>query len=115
MVLKLVTLNNMAKLNMPPSLLPGRVFINFLSGDSEFQAEALQTTNAFRKTHSVQPMRLSAELCHQATEYAKKIAGLGSLQHDFDTVRQLDEGENLAMGCKQYGVPLTAKEAITNW
>lgn len=48
-------------------------------------------------------------------EYAKKIANMGSLQHDFIAVKNLDEGENLAMGCKQFGVPLTAKEAITNW
>ena len=60
-------------------------------------------------------MKLSPELSLQAKKYAEKIASMGSLQHDYDAVKHLDEGENLAMGCKQYGVPLTAKEAITNW
>ena len=83
--------------------------------DKEFDEEAVATTNAFRKIHRALPISLSPELSRQAKEYATRIANMGSLQHDLETVRQLDEGENLAMGCKQYGVPLTAKEAITNW
>ena len=84
-------------------------------GDKEFEDEAVTTTNFFRKIHRALPMKLSPELSLQAKKYAEKIASMGSLQHDYDAVKHLDEGENLAMGCKQYGVPLTAKEAITNW
>lgn len=86
-----------------------------LQSDKEFEDEAVITTNAFRKIHRALPMKLSPELSLQAKKYAERIANMGSLQHDYDAVKQLDEGENLAMGCKQYGVPLTAKEAITNW
>ena len=84
-------------------------------GEKEFEEEAVITTNALRKIHRALPMKLNPELSRQAKEYAEKIASMGSLQHDVDAVRQLDEGENLAMGCKQFGVPLSAKEAITNW
>lgn len=83
--------------------------------EKEFEEEAVITTNALRKIHRALPMKLNPELSRQAKEYAEKISSMGSLQHDVDAVRQLDEGENLAMGCKQFGVPLTAKEAITNW
>lgn len=86
-----------------------------LQSDKEFEDDAVTTTNAFRKIHRALPMKLSPELSLQAKKYAEKIASMGSLQHDYVAVKHLDEGENLAMGCKQYGVPLTAKEAITNW
>lgn len=84
-------------------------------GDQQFQDEALSTINEFRKIHRSFNVTTSSELSRQATEYAKKIANMGSLQHDLTAVKNLDEGENLAMGCKQFGVPLSAKEAITNW
>lgn len=84
-------------------------------GDQQFQDEALSTINEFRKIHRSFNVTTSSELSRQATEYAKKIANMGSLQHDLIAVKNLDEGENLAMGCKQFGVPLSAKEAITNW
>jgi len=83
--------------------------------DQQFQDEALSTINEFRKIHRSFNVSTSSELSRQAMEYAKKIANMGSLQHDFIAVKNLDEGENLAMGCKQFGIPLTAKEAITNW
>ena len=86
-----------------------------LLGDQEFEMEALATTNAFRKIHRALPIKLNQNLSLEAKKYAERIASMGSLQHDYDAVKHLDEGENLAMGCKQYGVPLTAKEAITNW
>ncbi|XP_068724150.1 uncharacterized protein [Montipora capricornis] len=83
--------------------------------DEEFEKEAVATVNEFRKIHRAFDITLSPELSRQAREYAKKIANMGSLQHDLEAVKELDEGENLAMGCKQFGVPLTAREAITNW
>ncbi|PFX24938.1 uncharacterized protein LOC111330941 [Stylophora pistillata] len=86
-----------------------------MQSDEEFEMEALGTTNAFRKIHRALPIKLDPKLNLEARKYAERIAGMGSLQHDYDAVRQSDEGENLAMGCKEYGVPLTAKEAITNW
>ena len=85
------------------------------AGDEEFEKEAVATVNEFRKIHRAFDITLSPELSRQAREYAKKIANMGSLQHDLEAVKELDEGENLAMGCKQFGVPLTAREAITNW
>ena len=85
------------------------------TGETEFEDEALSITNAFRKIHRALPIKLSPEMSRQAKQYAERIASMGSLQHDYAAVKQLDEGENLVMGCKQIGVPLTAKEAITNW
>lgn len=83
--------------------------------DKEFEDEAVTFANGLRKIHLAPPIKLNPELNREAKEYAERIASMGSLQHDLDVIKHLDEGENLAMGCKQYGVPLTAREAIRNW
>ncbi|EDO40545.1 predicted protein, partial [Nematostella vectensis] len=84
-------------------------------GDAEFEEEALLTHNNFRQVHNAPPMTLNRELSLQAKGYAEKIANLGALQHSSSGERGEDVGENLAVGCKSFGVPLTGKEAVTNW
>ena len=83
--------------------------------DGAFEQDALEAHNNFRRVHNAPDMKLNRQLSDQAKVYAQKIANAGALKHSKDAERGSDVGENLAMGCKTSGIPLTGKEAVTNW
>ena len=77
---------------------------------SNFEQDALETHNTFRHIHNAPDMRLDREMCDQAAGYARKIAGLGFLQHSSPGERS-QLGENLAQGSGQ----MSGKQAVTMW
>ena len=85
------------------------------TADSDFEQEALNTHNKYRKTHGVQPMTLDRDLSNQAKAYAQKIANMGQLTHSSQAERGKSVGENLAYSCATNGTPLTGESATKMW
>ncbi|XP_068675365.1 uncharacterized protein [Montipora foliosa] len=83
--------------------------------DSDFEQEALNTHNKYRKVHGVQDMTLDRDLSNQAKAYAQKIANMGQLVHSSQAERGQSVGENLAYACSSNGVPLTGESTTKMW
>lgn len=90
-------------------------FMSICIGDSDFEQEALNTHNKYRKTHGVPDMTLSRDLSNQAKAYAQKIANMGQLMHSSQAERGDSVGENLAYACSSNGTPLTGASATKMW
>ena len=91
------------------------LFMSIEIGDSDFEEDALNSHNNYRKTHGVPEMALSRDLCNQAKAYAQKIANMGQLMHSSEAERGDSIGENLAYACSSNGTPLTGKSATKMW
>eukprot|EP00111_Clytia_hemisphaerica_P008261 TCONS_00024097-protein len=61
---------------------------------SSFDAEGLAAHNKFRSIHGANALRIDTQLSRDCQEYAKVLAGLGTLKHASG-----DFGENLAFKC----------------
>lgn len=82
---------------------------------TDYEQEALEEHNKFRRSHSAPPMKLNKQMSQMAQAYAQKIASMGVLKHSLPNERK-GQGENLAMGCKTGpNGGQTVTEAITNW
>ena len=80
-------------------------------GDSSaFQDEGLAAHNAFRKVHGTAPLKLDPGMSKEAEAYAQLIAKEGKLFHSSSK-----DGENLAMGCNNRNVEVSAGEAVKDW
>lgn len=87
-------------------------FVSF--ADLPLNKQGLAAHNKYRATHSAPAMSLNCELSKQATEYAQKLADLGSLVQSGYSDRP-DQGENLALDCTSGTADGLANEAVTNW
>ena len=79
---------------------------------SEFQKDALNTHNEYRRKHKAPPLQLDSELCNISQKYAEKLARLGRLEHSQNTWNGNELGENIFM-C--YGRPITGKSMTKSW
>lgn len=72
--------------------------------------KALKAHNAYRHLHESPSLRLDREMSEEATQYAKKIAKLGSLDHS-----KTEDGENIATVCRDKNELMTGPEASEIW
>jgi len=77
-----------------------------------YEEEGLIEHNKYRKIHDAPPMKLDSRMTQQAAAYARRLAGMGTLQHSSSSERP-GQGENLAMACGSGG--LSAQRAVEMW
>ena len=75
-----------------------------------FQLSALNAHNLNRRTHGVSSLVLDADMSGEATDYARKIAKDGNLEHS-----GTNDGENIASVCRSKNLLMTGLEATTIW
>ena len=93
--------NNKNQVNLTPA-----------SGN-DFQKEALEQHNIYRRKHHVNDLVLSEELNQIAQNYANKLAATNSFQHSNNSLSNGEPlGENLFM-C--YGMKINGKTMSTDW
>ena len=90
------------------------IVLHYYLLSTDYEQEALNMHNKFRKVHGSQPMTLNKQMCQEAQAYAEKIAASGAMQHSSRQERE-GQGENLSMGCSSSKGGQTATEAVTNW
>ena len=83
-----------------------------LSGFTEFDVEALDSHNKYRKKHHVPPLTLNKDLCKIAQSYAQNLLATRSFEHSKNKYKGNEIGENLYM-CS--GKVATGDMATTDW
>ena len=83
-----------------------------LSGFTQFDIEALDAHNRYRKKHHVPPLTLNKDLCKIAQSYAQKLLATNSFEHSKNKYKGNDMGENLFM-CT--GKVATGDMATDDW
>lgn len=83
-----------------------------LSGYTQFDIEALETHNRYRKKHHVPPLILNKDLCKIAQSYAERLLATNSFNHSKNKYKGNELGENLYM-CS--GKVATGEMATTDW
>jgi len=79
---------------------------------SKFQLDALKTHNSYRRKHKVQTLKLDADLCKRAKEYADFLAKTDTFEHSGDA----DFGENLYWSwSSDPRWKLEGVEPVTSW
>ncbi|XP_039630178.1 uncharacterized protein LOC120542095 isoform X1 [Polypterus senegalus] len=77
---------------------------------AEFETEALECHNAYRKLHGVPALSLSRELCQDAQQWANHLASLGTIQHS-----NSNYGENLYCKWSSNKADATGKDVVDYW
>ena len=80
------------------------------SNGTSFQNEGLEAHNMFRKIHGTPALKLDAGMSKEAEAYAQLVAKEGKLFHSSSK-----DGENLAMGCNDRNLEVSAGEAVKDW
>ncbi|XP_043096863.1 uncharacterized protein glipr2 isoform X2 [Puntigrus tetrazona] len=80
-----------------------------MAGNS-FEAEFLQTHNAYRKQHGAPALTVNAHLCRSAQAWAEHLLSIKTLKHS-----NKDYGENLYYAWSSSGKKLTGHEAVESW
>ena len=83
-----------------------------LSGYTQFDKEALEWHNIYRKKHHAPPLTLNKDLSKIAQSYAEKLCATRSFNHSSNKYKGNELGENLYM-CS--GKVATGEEATTEW
>ncbi|MGH0158475.1 UNVERIFIED_CONTAM: hypothetical protein FKN15_058117, partial [Acipenser sinensis] len=77
---------------------------------SGFEAEVLETHNAYRRQHGAPSLRLDAGLCRESQEWANHLLSLRALQHS-DT----SYGENIWFSWSSDKTDATGEEIVESW
>ena len=85
--------------------------VETISGN-DFQQNALDAHNKYRKKHHVGNLVLSKDLCNIAQKYAESLARSGNFAHSSNTYNGNPLGENL-FAC--YGMKITGKTMTDDW
>ncbi len=85
--------------------------VETISGN-DFQQNALDAHNKYRKKHHVGNLVLSKDLCNIAQKYAESLARTGNFAHSGDSYNGNPMGENL-FAC--YGMKITGKTMTDDW
>ncbi len=72
--------------------------------DSSFEAEFLQTHNAYRKQHGAPPLTINKNLCRSSQAWAEHLLSIKTLKHS-----NKDYGENLYYAWSSSTVNLTGQ------
>ena len=83
-----------------------------LSGYTQFDIDALEIHNKYRKKHHAPALKLNKDLCKIAQGYAERLLATRSFNHSSNKYRGEELGENLYM-CT--GKVATGEEATTEW
>ena len=83
-----------------------------LSGYTQFDIEALEAHNRYRRKHHVPPLALNKDLCKIAQSYAQRLLATNSFEHSQNKYKGNELGENLYM-CS--GKVATGEMATTDW
>ena len=83
-----------------------------LSGYTQFDIEALEAHNKYRRKHHVPPLTLNKDLCKIAQSYAERLLATNSFNHSKNKYKGNEIGENLYM-CS--GKVATGEMATTDW
>ena len=83
-----------------------------LSGFTQFDIEALEAHNKYRRKHHVPPLTLNKDLCKIAQSYAERLLATNSFEHSSNKYKGKEIGENLYM-CS--GKVATGEMATTDW
>ena len=83
-----------------------------LSGFTDFDIEALDAHNKYRRKHHVPPLTLNKDLCKIAQSYAERLLATNSFEHSKNKYKGNEIGENLYM-CS--GKVATGEMATTDW
>ncbi|XP_050965402.1 uncharacterized protein glipr2 [Labeo rohita] len=81
-----------------------------LKADSNFEAEFLQTHNAYRKQHGAPPLTINKNLCRSAQEWAEHLLSIRTLMHSNG-----EYGENVYYAWSSANKKLTGHEAVESW
>uniref|UniRef100_H3AC98 GLI pathosis related 2 n=1 Tax=Latimeria chalumnae TaxID=7897 RepID=H3AC98_LATCH len=88
---------------------PAQVLVKRCCGD-QFEVEALQVHNFYRKQHGAPPLQLNRELCQASQKWADHLLTLKALQHS-DT----SYGENIWYKWSSNVRDVSGKEAVESW
>lgn len=83
-----------------------------LSGFTQFDVEALEAHNYYRRKHHAPPLTLNKDLCKIAQGYAQKLLATKSFEHSKNKYKGNNIGENLYW-CT--GKEATGEMATTDW
>lgn len=83
-----------------------------LSGYTQFDIDALEAHNFYRKRHHAPPLTLNKDLCKIAQNYAQKLLATNTFDHSTNKYNGKSIGENLFY-CK--GKEATGEMATTDW
>uniref|UniRef100_A0A671QZS7 GLI pathogenesis-related 2 n=1 Tax=Sinocyclocheilus anshuiensis TaxID=1608454 RepID=A0A671QZS7_9TELE len=80
--------------------------------DSSFEAEFLQTHNAYRKQHGAPPLTINKNLCRSSQEWAEYLLSISTLMHSSG-----EYGENVYYAWSSASKRLTGqrREAVESW
>ncbi|XP_026104089.1 uncharacterized protein LOC113075622 isoform X1 [Carassius auratus] len=81
-----------------------------LKADSSFEAEFLQTHNAYRRQHGAPPLTINKNLCRSSQEWAEHLLSIRKLVHSSG-----EYGENVYYSWSSAGKKLTGREAVESW
>ncbi|XP_016348830.1 uncharacterized protein LOC107693824 [Sinocyclocheilus anshuiensis] len=81
-----------------------------LKADSSFEAEFLQTHNAYRKQHGAPPLTINKNLCRSSQEWAEYLLSISTLMHSSG-----EYGENVYYAWSSASKRLTGREAVESW
>eukprot|EP00795_Rhopilema_esculentum_P001828 gene1828-16318_t len=73
----------------------------------------IETHNRLREIHKAPKLKLDQHLTMAAFKYATYLTQLGYLKHDNKIPK--DQGENLAIGCYDNNLEMSAEDAVTRW
>ena len=82
------------------------------SGFTQFDADALQTHNYYRRKHHVPPLTLNKDLCKIAQAYAQRLCSTRCFEHSKNKYKGFNIGENLY---RCTGKVATGEMATTSW
>uniref|UniRef100_A0A8C1J1S2 GLI pathogenesis-related 2 n=1 Tax=Cyprinus carpio TaxID=7962 RepID=A0A8C1J1S2_CYPCA len=75
-----------------------------------FEAEFLQTHNAYRKQHGAPPLTINKNLCRSSQEWAEHLLSIRTLMHSNG-----EYGENVYYAWSSANKKLTGREAVESW
>ncbi|XP_042612240.1 ancylostoma secreted protein-like isoform X2 [Cyprinus carpio] len=78
--------------------------------DSSFEAEFLQTHNAYRRQHGAPPLTINKNLCRSSQEWAEHLLSIRTLMHSNG-----EYGENVYYAWSSANKRLTGREAVESW
>uniref|UniRef100_A0A672LQI0 Cell wall protein PRY3-like n=1 Tax=Sinocyclocheilus grahami TaxID=75366 RepID=A0A672LQI0_SINGR len=78
--------------------------------DPSFEAEFLQSHNAYRKQHGAPALTINKNLCRSAQAWAEHLLSITTLKHS-----NKDYGENLYYAWSSATKKLTGHEAVESW
>ncbi|XP_016130756.1 uncharacterized protein [Sinocyclocheilus grahami] len=78
--------------------------------DSSFEAEFLETHNAYRKQHGAPPLTINKNLCRSSQEWAEYLLSIRTLMHSSG-----EYGENVYYAWSSASKTLTGREAVESW